>query len=326
MNFWSKLDTPLDFFAFLLVLCVTFVNGFTDAPNSIHSSVRVGGLSVFGASLISGFFNFLGVFVSSLLFFSVGKSVCELASANGGSGSLMVCACLITVTLVGALAWVFKMPSSESHALLFSLMGARLCLGEAKEKYLLSLFYIVFSICASSFLSYLLSRFFVKKISPHLKIKRILLTLSCSVLSFMHGAQDGQKLLAILLVVLGVGASGKTKPPLILIILIGAVMCISTLLSGKRILSSMDELSENTDTSSVFFADFAVFSSLAVSSVFGFPVSTSNIKSASVYATEQSPKIKSKRAIIKIFLTSIITLPISFVLGFIICKLLILLT
>jgi hypothetical protein len=35
MNFWTNIDTPLDFFAFFLAICVVFVNGSTDAPNAV---------------------------------------------------------------------------------------------------------------------------------------------------------------------------------------------------------------------------------------------------------------------------------------------------
>ena len=324
MNFWSNLDTPLDFFAFALVLTVVFVNGFTDAPNSIHSSVKAGALSLWRASLLSGIFNFLGVVASSFFAFSVGKSVWALADSKSvENGTLIVCACLLTVISVGILAWVFKMPSSESHALLFSLMGASLGAGRISSG-IDKILFITVCMIASTLASYVLSRLLSVLFAKRVRTKNSHLAFFCCALSFMHGAQDGQKLLAVLMIVLSADLASTSAPPPFAILSVGAIMGASTVLSGKRILSSIDKLSENSDTSSCFFADLAAFVTLLFSSLFGLPVSTGNIKSASVFATEKEAGKQSKRVIMRIFLTSLITLPVSFLFGFLIYKMLLL--
>ena len=145
MNFILNLDTPLDFFGFLLVLCVVFVNGFTDAPNSVQSAIKSRALNNRQALILSGAFNFLGVFASSYLFFSVGKSVGALGElSDPKDGGAVSCACLLTVILVGVLAWALKMPSSESHALLFSLIGASAAVKKTSGFRLDDLLFIIF--------------------------------------------------------------------------------------------------------------------------------------------------------------------------------------
>ena len=324
MNLLSKLDTPLDFFAFFLALGVVFVNGFTDAPNSIHSSVKAGALSLRRASFLSGGLNFLGVIASAFISFSVGKSVWALADTKSGeNGTVIVCSCLITVISVGALAWLFKMPSSESHALLFSLMGASLSVGKGSLR-LGKIFFITFCMVISTLASYALARLFLWIFRKRIRVRTTFLALSCCALSFMHGVQDGQKLLAIILILSGVNLANVSAPPALAVFSVAAVMGVSTVLSGKRILSSIDKLSENTDTSSGFFADAAAFCTLIVCSILGMPVSTGNVKSASVFATDRVASGQSKRVIMRIFLTSLITLPISFLFGFLIYKMLLL--
>lgn len=326
MNFLTNLDTPTDFFAFFLALAVVFVNGFTDAPNSVQSSVKSGALSLFRASLLSGFFNFIGVLTSSFFAFSVGKSVLALSSAQESkNGSAVVCACLLTVIFVGVSAWVLKMPSSESHALIFSLMGACLCATKSVSVGIFGVTFIVFCMFFSSLVAYILSRLLIRCIGEKVYIKKRRLTIPLSALSFMHGAQDGQKLLAILIILSGASVSEGRAPPLFLVLIVGTVLFISTVLSGKRILGSYDKLSENSDTSSGFFADCAAFFTLFICSLLGMPVSTGNVKSAAVFATEKKPSGESKRAITWLLIASFITLPVSFLLGFVLCKILLLL-
>ena len=325
MNFSLNLDTSLDFFGFFLVLCVVFVNGFTDAPNSVQSAIKSRALNSRQALILSGAFNFLGVFASSYLFFSVGKSVGTLAEfSDPKDGGVVSCACLLTVILVGVLAWALKMPSSESHALLFSLIGASAAVKKTSGFRLDDLLFIIFCMAFSSILAYVLS-YTAKHLVPKCMVTRKShLALSCSLLSFMHGAQDGQKLLAILLITVGTQAPKGATPPMIFVFLVASVMCVSTLLCDKRILGSIDKLSENSDTSSGFFADLSAFLTLLCCSALGMPVSTGNVKSASVFGGELTPSEESKKVITRIFLTSIITLPISFFLGFALCKVLLL--
>lgn len=321
MKFISNLDTPLDFFAFFLVLSVVFVNGFTDAPSSIHSSVKSRALTLFHASLVSGAFNFLGAFLSSFFGFSVGKSVLSFADFTSGTGgSAVAIASLLTVVLVGILSWAIKLPSSESHALLFSLAGASLCARGTRSLNIKSVAFIIFGMIFSCAVAFILSKLFNSRPFKGVRVKGGYLIFSCGALSFMHGAQDGQKLLAVLLVISGVSIEGKLTPPPLPVLAVSTVMCISTVVSGKRILTSIDKLSENTDTSSGFFSDLSSFLTLVICSLIGLPVSTGNVKSASVFASEKSPTYQSKRVITRIFTASIITLPISFLLGFALCK------
>lgn len=181
-----------------------------------------------------------------------------------------------------------------------------------------SIVFIILGMFFSSLLAYIFSHIFTKLLT--LRARKNHLILSCCALSFMHGAQDGQKLLAVLLMLQGVG-TGISSPPLVCALLVGGIMCISTVLCGKRILSSIDKLSEKSDTGGTFSSDLSTFLTLFISSIIGLPVSTGNVKSAAVFGTDKKHDKESKRVITKIFLTSVITLPISFLLGFLICKL-----
>ena len=327
MNFWTNIDTPLDFFAFFLAICVVFVNGSTDAPNAICSVVLSKRLSLIKSSLLCGAFNLLGVIVSTLVMPTVAKSIFSFASASTPrQGAILCVSSFICVIVFGAISWLFGMPSSESHALIFSLAGASLCVfGKATNliKDTLSIIvYMIFSIVISYAITSFLYRALKKRRLPYSK----LLIFSCASISFMHGAQDGQKFIGILLFLLGRGASDSFSSVVALAMLVGGIMMLSTLLGGKRIIKSMGEIANSSSLCDSFFSDTGAFIGMLICSLLGMPVSTGNIKSTAMLACARASGEKiNKRATARIFLTSLVTLPICFVIGFIASKILLLL-
>ena len=316
-DFLSKTDTSLDFFTILAAITVVFVNGFTDAPNAIFSVVSTGKLKLWQGALLGGIFNLLGVIVSSFVFKGVGSSILEIYEIGGKENKAACLACFLTVIIFGLIAWLFGMPSSESHALIFSLLGISFISGNGIIKSLKSLIFVLFGVAFSCFLSFfttLLVKLILKR--RNLPYKE-LLAFSCASLSFMHGAQDGQKFIALLLILTSTQKSDGFYFPAVL--LVSCVMAFSTLLGGKRIILSMSKLSNETDFSSSFYSDVGAFLSLIACSLLGMPVSTGCIKSFSIIAPTNLSR-ENKKMISKILITSLITLPVSFVLGAVLYK------
>lgn len=325
MIFFSSIDTPLGFFAFFFALLVVFVNGWTDAPNSIFSVVNSKALKLWQGALLSGVFNFLGVFITSFLGASVAKAIFSFVNFSSAREShIIALSCFITIVIFGIVAWLFGLPSSESHALIFSLAGALFASGIKNDGFFkqiaLIVFYLVFSCIASFLVSFLIARILPKGNYAYKK----LLILSSSLLSFMHGAQDGQKFLAILIFVLGLSSStGNSFAPISLILLVSIVMSLSTMLGGGRIIKSLSKTSSLTDYHSSFCSDLGSFFTLMLCSFLGMPISTGNVKSLSIVGTSLAKKEQiNKKMTGKILLTSVITLPICFFMGYFICKLL----
>lgn len=321
MNFWANIATPLDFFVFLFALTVIFINGWTDAPNSIFSIVTSGKLKLWQGAFLSGIFNFLGVFISSFFGGQVTKTVFSLVSLSSKQDMDVVClSCFITIVLFGFLSWAFGLPSSESHALIFSLFGAMLALGVKDNALFFQafaiVFYLIFSCIFSFFVSFLSIKI-TKKISlPYGK----LLPLSCAALSFMHGAQDGQKFLGILLFIL-VPTGNFYSAPFFLVFLVSLIMSVSTLLGGGRIINTLSKTSNSLDYHSSFCSDFGSFLTILFCSFLGMPISTGNVKSLSIISCAVAKKEKiNKKMTGKVLLASVITLPICFYMGFLICK------
>ena len=176
---------------------------------------------------------------------------------------------------------------------------------------------MVFSCFLSYLFSYLVAKF-VKKSNFNFKKG---LYVSCASLSFMHGAQDGQKFIAIMMFLLGMSENGHSRIPLSLIFVVSTVMCLSTMLGGKKIIDSLSKSIDNLDTPLAFLSDMSSFVTLLICSLLGMPISTGNVRSLSIVGSARAKKVPTnKKMITEILMASVITFPICFLIGFIFCK------
>jgi PiT family inorganic phosphate transporter len=115
--------------ALLIALGFEFVNGFHDTANAVATVIYTNSLSPNLAVIWSGFFNFLGVLVSTgaVAFGIVSLLPVELILQVGsGAGFAMVFALLIAAILWNLGTWYFGLPSSSSHTLIGSIIGVGL--------------------------------------------------------------------------------------------------------------------------------------------------------------------------------------------------------
>jgi len=214
--------------ALLIALAFEFVNGFHDTANAVATVIYTHSMAPNLAVVWSGFFNFLGVLVSSgaVAFGIVSLLPVELILQVGsGAGFAMVFALLIAAIIWNLGTWYFGLPSSSSHTLIGSIMGVGLMnqlmatqasgtsgvdWGQATkigESLLLSPL-VGFSLAA---LLLMLAKSAIKIPSLYAEPKgnqppplwiRILLILTCTGVSFAHGSNDGQKGMGLIMLIL----------------------------------------------------------------------------------------------------------------------------
>src|SRR5436853_373334 len=122
----TYLPYVLLFVALLIALGFEFVNGFHDTANAVATVIYTHSLPAEFAVMWSGFFNFLGVLVSSgaVAFGIVSLLPVELILQVGSSaGFAMVFALLIAAILWNLGTWFFGLPASSSHTLIGSIIG-----------------------------------------------------------------------------------------------------------------------------------------------------------------------------------------------------------
>jgi len=213
--------------ALLIALGFEFVNGFHDTANAVATVIYTHSLPPHVAVVWSGFFNFLGVLVSSgaVAFGIISLLPVELILQVGsGAGFAMVFALLIAAIIWNLGTWWLGLPASSSHTLIGSIIGVGVANAlmhgrdgtsgvdwtqATKVGYSLLLSPLVGFGCAALLL--LALRAFVKNRELYEAPRdnkpppwwiRSLLVLTCTGVSFAHGSNDGQKGMGLIMLIL----------------------------------------------------------------------------------------------------------------------------
>lgn len=271
------------FFVRLLVLAVAFVNGWTDAPNAIATAVGSGALSFRRATVLASVCTFAGA-ATCLLFPAVASTMEELITFSGGdwAAHTALCAAMLAVVLWAGAAWRFGLPTSESHGLMAGLAGAALALGGHNAALNLSVWGkvgggLLLSLAAGWLFARLASALLHRRVFNAVTWQRA----AAGGMAFLHGAQDGQKFMALLALADGLDGTAPT-PSAPLVFLCAGVMTLGTALGGRPIVEKIGcELSALTPTSGLA-ADAGAGACLLLCSALGLPVSTTHTKVAAI--------------------------------------------
>lgn len=309
-------------FSIILAYTVLLVNGWTDAPNSIATAVTSGAIGFKKASLLCGAFNFLGVIFACLLNTTVAEFVFSLGNFDNYT-SVGISIVFLTMILFGIICWLFGLPSSESHAMITSMVGVSFAVTgklNGLKKVGDVFIFMVFSCILAFILSYL-TRCILKWSLPYKKLQ----LLSCSLTSFMHGWQGGLKFIGIIAFLIGIKITNG-KIPAFLILSVGLTLALGALMGGKRIIASMGENLVNLSHASAFSSDIGTYTALLICSLLGMPVSTGNIKCLAIMGAGYGEKKKlNKKTTIKLLISFIAVFPICFFISYFLMKLFMLL-
>ena len=320
----------------VLVAAVIFVNGLTDAPNSIATAVTTRCISVRGAVILSALFNLLGVSVTGLRGSAVAETVMTMVDF-GNDREVMVIAlagALFSIVLWAVVAWFFGIPTSESHALIAGLSGSALSLrgnlSAINPHEWAKAIYGLFLSCAGGFICgivicrAILIIFRNMSRSRGQDFFRFGQMFSAGAMSFMHGAQDGQKFMAVSLLCAGMnGEKGVSSLPVAVVLATSLLMASGTLFGGKRIIKSVGMDMVRLQRYQGFSADLSGALSLLVSTLMGLPVSTTHAKTSAMVgcAFAENPRKVNVSVIKDMMLTWIFTFPGCGALGYLMTKL-----
>src|SRR6476659_3006777 len=109
----------------ILGLAFDYVNGFHDTANAIATVVATRVLSPIQAVLMAASLNFVGAMTGTAVATTVGKGIVE----PGAVTQQLVIAALLSAIVWDLVTWYYGIPSSSSHALVFSIVGAGLASG-----------------------------------------------------------------------------------------------------------------------------------------------------------------------------------------------------
>ena len=291
-------SSPVLLITVLLTLGVIFVNGWTDAPNAIATCVTTRCMSVRGAILMSAAFNFLGVFIMTQINSSVASTISNMVNFGGNTRDALIalCAALFSIVVYSVGASYFGIPTSESHSLIAGLTGSAIAIQNgvggvnmnewAKVLYGLALslalgFATGWVVCKA--VGLICAKMDRRRTNGFFRWAQIF---GAAAMSFMHGAQDGQKFIGVLF--LGIAfANGQEDVvgatiPVWLMLLCSVVMAGGTSVGGEKIIKSVGMDMVKLEKYQGFSADLAAAFCLLYSTLFGIPVSTTHTKTTAI--------------------------------------------
>lgn len=340
IDFMSQLLTnPMLSVSTLLTLGVILVNGWTDAPNAIATCVSTRAIGVRKAIVMAAVCNFLGVLVMTSLNASVAFTIYNMVDFGGNSKLALIalCAAMAAIVIWATAAWYFGIPTSESHALIAGVSGAAVAIqnsfsGINGAEWVKVIYGIFLSTLLGFVLGFLSSRLtvFLFRDRNRLKCERFFSGAQIAggaAMAFMHGAQDGQKFMAIFL--LGAAMAGGNADvtsfsvPLWLMVLCSAVMGLGTSIGGYRIIKSVGMDMVKLKPYQGFAADFSATLCLLLSSLTGIPVSTTHTKTTAIMGVGAAKRVSGVNwSVVKeLVLTWVFTFPGCGLLGFGMAKL-----
>ncbi len=324
----------------LLTLGVIFVNGWTDAPNAIATCITTRCMSARSAILMSAGCNFLGVLVMTYINSSVASTISNMVDFSGNSSQdalIALCAALFSIVVYSVGASFLGIPTSESHSLIAGLTGAAIAIqngfsGVNGAEWTKVLYGMILSLALGFACGWTICKLLTiicasldrRKTNKFFKGAQIF---GAAAMSFMHGAQDGQKFIGVLFLGIafcnGQDSVSGIAIPIWLMVLCSVVMCLGTSVGGEKIIKSVGMDMVHLEKYQGFSADLAAAACLLISSIFGIPVSTTHTKTSSIMGVGAVKRLSAINfgVVKEMILTWVFTFPGCGLISFIMAKL-----
>jgi len=313
-----------------VVLIFDYTNGFHDASNMIATVVASRAMTPIQAVILVGAFHFIGpVLGGTAVANTIGKFIDVSTLDSFASMTIILCG------LTGAigwnlLTWWFGIPSSSSHALVGGLIGAVVIaagpgyvvwgFSQIANGHLTGVTKVLLSLIISPIIGFWagfgihrMMGFLLQGARPILnRYLRQFQWFSSAVLSFSHGANDAQKSMGIITMVLLLGGFiEEFRVQLWVILACAAMITLGTITGGWRIVRTVGFGIYKVRPLHAVDAQLTSGAVIFAASMVGAPVSTTHVVSSSIMGIGASERPKAVRwnTAKEIVSTWIVTIP-----------------
>jgi PiT family inorganic phosphate transporter len=309
--------------AFALIF--EFINGFHDTANAIATTVYTRALTARRAILLAAVMNLCWALVSEKV-----ASTITHGLVNVDLEEFVILAALIGAIVWNLFTWWRGLPSSSSHALIGSLIGAAIVYSMSLEHIIWSgvLQKVVIPLIISPFIGIFVALGLMKLLmnvianwSPH-KVNSIFSKLqvcSAAFVAFSHGTNDAQKTMGIITLALITAdqlPAGASVPFWVKIIC-ALTMMAGTSVGGWKIMKTMGRGVTHLDPPSGLVAETSSALVIETMSALGAPISTTHVITSAVMGVGSARRISAVKwsKAQDIIQTWVITLPAAALLG-----------
>ena len=302
----------------IIALIFDFTNGFHDTANAIASAVATRVLSPEVAVAMAAVFNFIGALIST----HVAKTIAEGLVDPGQVSNVVVLAAILGAITWNLITWWWALPSSSSHALIGGLVGAALIYGGTDAVYPTAIWNKVLApmviVPAIGFVAGLLVMALIYFSCAKLQIGSVsnafqkLQVAASAVKALAHGQSDAQKTMGIITFSLFTsGVYTGHEIPVWVVLSCASAIALGTALGGWRIIKTLATGIMPMKPVHGFAADASAGFLIIVASLFGMPISTSHVVSASIFGVGTATRPKALRWTVgqNIIMAWVLTLP-----------------
>ena len=310
--------------AIIIALIFDFVNGFNDSANSVATVIGTRVLKPLHAVALSAMANFAGPFI-----FGVAVS---MTIAKGIVSPDDITVYMIIGGLAGAIAWsslctYFGLPISNSHSLVGGIMGAGI-IGLGFEKLVYGGLTKVFAgiviapiggVIFGLLLTGLIITLFASR-KPAIVNKTFgrLQIISSAWFALTHGANDGQKTMGIIaLILFSAGMIPELEIPLWVIFAAASAMGLGTFFGGYKVIKTLGMRITKLKPYQGFAAETSGGIMLAIFATLGIPASTTHAITGTIMGAGAARRKRAVRWRVsrQIIFSWIITIPGSALMG-----------
>jgi PiT family inorganic phosphate transporter len=304
--------------AIIVALIFDFVNGFNDSANSVATVIGTRVLKPLHAVALSAAANFVGPFVFGV---AVATTI-----AKGIVSPDEITVYMIIGGLAGAIAWsslctYFGLPISNSHSLIGGIMGAGI-IGLGFEQLVYGGLAKVFTgiiiapiggvIFGMVLVGIIIAVFAKRKPAVVNRTFGRLSIISSAWLALTHGANDGQKTMGIIVLILfSADLISEIHMPLWVILAAASAMGLGTFFGGYKVIKTLGLKITRLKPYQGFAAQTGGGIMLAAFAILGIPASTTHAITGSVMGAGAARRIRAVRWKVsrQIIFSWVITIP-----------------
>jgi inorganic phosphate transporter, PiT family len=307
-------------FIVALALLFAFSNGFRDSSTIVATVVSTRALTPTMAFLFCALFEFSGAFfVGSAVAVTISRRMFGTLFMEPHAQIVLVLGSAVSAAVIwGIISWWRAWPTSNNHSLFAGLTGASwAAYGTAhlKGDTILMIFAVlvlspllgfILSVAATSLVRYA-GEWMTPRILP---VAERLHVASCFLVSVAHGSNDGQLVMGVLLLGLGL-VGGSTEVPSSVRLVVASTLALGVLMGGRRLLKKLGMSFYRIQVTQGFGAQLTSALTVLFCAANGFPASTTQVITGSIIGAgmAKNPRALKWNVAQDIALAWILTLP-----------------
>lgn len=320
-------DVPFLLILIILVaLAFDFTNGAHDSANAISSVVSTKVLKPRTAVLMAAALNLIGALLGDAVATTLGKGIVNPAILEGAQ--LLVLAALLGACAWNLITWYGGIPSSSSHALIGGLIGSAVVYSGFSslngtaivEKVLLPLVLAPLSGFFAGFLLMSLIKMLFWHCNRH-RTNQFFRHCQVGTAGFMalsHGLNDAQKTMGVIALALFLfNAIDEFHVPFWVKLACATAMALGTAAGGWKIVKTMGHKIFKLEPVHGVAAETSASLVIMASSLFGAPISTTHVITASIFGVGSTKRLSAVRWGLapQLFIAWVLTIPAAAIMG-----------